>query len=35
MEKNITETDKETEYIIIKCQKWLFSQINYMGKYND
>lgn len=34
MEKNITETDKETEYII-KCQKWLFSQINSMGKYND
>ena len=24
----ITGTDKETEYIIIKCQKWFFSQNN-------
>ena len=37
---HITGTDKETEYIIIKCQKWLLSQNNEivknsMGIYND
>ena len=29
---NITGTDKETEYIIIKCQKWLLSQNNEIVK---
>ena len=38
--KNITGTDKKTEYIIIKCQKWLLSQNNETtknstGLYND
>ena len=37
---NITGTDKKTEYIIIKCQKWLLSQNNETTKnstgiYND
>ena len=37
---NITGTDKKTEYIIIKCQKWLLSQNNETtknstGLYND
>ena len=29
---NITGTDKETEYIIIKCQKWPLSQNNEIVK---
>ena len=29
---NITGTDKETEYVIIKCQKWLLSQNNEIVK---
>ena len=35
MEKNLTNitgTDKENEYIIIKCQKWLVSQNNEIAK---
>ena len=36
---NITGTDKKTEYIIIKCQRWLLSQNNETknstGIYND
>lgn len=34
-EKNITGKDKETEYFIVKCQKWLFSQNNSTDIYND
>ena len=32
---NIVVTDKETEDIIIKCQKWLLSQNNEMVKKNS